>query len=94
MLLTEASPIRGTSQAEPKPTLTESPDTISPTVKEARSFPTTQNGKQGARQVRGKGEDRTSSAGVNDEQEQQPQGGEAGMPQQRREAGLTSTARQ
>jgi len=60
MLLTEAFPIRGTSPAEPKPTSTESPDPISPTVKEARSFPTVQNATRGAKQVRGKGENRTS----------------------------------
>jgi len=35
MLLTEAFHIRGTSPAEPKPTSTESPDAISPSVKEA-----------------------------------------------------------
>jgi len=60
MLLTEAFPIRGTSPAEPKPTSTESLDTISPTVNEARSFPTVQNAKRGAKKVRGKGENRTS----------------------------------
>ena len=66
MLLTEAFPIRGPSPAEPKATGTESPDAISPTVDEARSFPTVQNAKGGAKQVRGKGENRTSRAGVND----------------------------
>jgi len=33
-------------------------------------------------------------SGVNDEQEQEPQGGEAGVPQERRVDGLTSTPRQ
>jgi len=33
-------------------------------------------------------------SGVNDEREQEPQGGEAGVPQERREDGLTSTPRQ
>jgi len=60
MLLTKAFPIRGTSPAEPKPTSTESPDAISLTVNAARSFPTEQNAKRGAKQVRGKGENRTS----------------------------------
>ena len=60
MLRTEALPIRGTSPAERQPTSTESPDAISPTVNEARSFPTVQNAKRGAKQVRGKGENRTS----------------------------------
>ena len=67
---------------------------MTPTVNEARSFPTVQNAKRGAKQVRGKGENRTSCAGVNDEQEQEPQGGEAGVPQERRVDGLTSTPRQ
>ena len=31
-------------------------DTVPPTVNEARSFPTVQNAKRGAKQVRGKGE--------------------------------------
>jgi len=60
MLLTKAFPIRGTSPAELEPTSTESPDPISPTVNEARSFPTVQNTKRGANQGRGKGENRTS----------------------------------
>ena len=60
MLLTEAFPIRGTSPAEAKPTSTESPDAISPTVNEARSFTTVQNAKRRAKQVRSKGENRTS----------------------------------
>ena len=60
MLLAEAFPIRGTSPAEPKPTSTDSPDAISPTVNEARSFPTAQNPKRGAKQELGKGENRTS----------------------------------
>jgi len=94
MLLTEAFPIRGTSLAEPEPTSTESLDAISPTVHEARSFLTVQNATRGAKQVRGKGESRTSCAGVNDEREQEPQGGEACAPQERRKDGLTSTPRQ
>jgi len=94
MLLTAAFPIRGTSPAEPKPTSTESPEAISLTVNEVRSFPTVQNAKRGAKQVRGKGENGTSSAGVNDEREQEPQGGEACVPQEPREDGLTSTPRQ
>ena len=36
-----------------------------------------QNAKQGAKQVRGKGENQRSWAGVNDEQEREPKGGEA-----------------
>ena len=55
MLLTEAFPVRGTSPAELKPTLTESPDGMLPTVNEARSFPTVQNAGRGAKQVLGKG---------------------------------------
>ena len=35
-------------------------DTVTQTVNEARSFPTAQNAKQGAKQLRGKGENRTS----------------------------------
>ena len=69
-------------------------DTITPTVNEARSFLTVQSAKQGAKRVRGKGESRTSWAGVNDEREREPQGGEACVPQERREDGLTSTPRQ
>jgi len=94
MLLTEAFPIRGTSPAEPQPTSTKSPDAISPTVNEARSFLTLQNAKRDEKQVWGKGENRASCAGVNDEREQEPQGGEAGVPQERRVDGLTSTTRQ
>jgi len=63
-------------------------------VNEARSFPTVQNAKRGAKQVQGKGENRTSWAGVNDEREPEPQGGEACVPQERRVDGLTSTTRQ
>jgi len=60
MLLTEAFPIRGTSPAEPKPYFDRESDTVTPTVSEARSFLTVQNAKRGAKQVRGKGENRTS----------------------------------
>jgi len=60
MLLTEAFPIRGTSPAEPKPYFEQESGPISPTVNEAKSFPTVQNAKRGAKQVRGKGENRTS----------------------------------
>ena len=60
MLLTEAFPISGTSQAEPKPYFDRESDTVTPTVSEARSFPTVQNTKQGANQVRGKGKKQTS----------------------------------
>ena len=56
MLLTEAFPIRGTSPAEPKPYFDRESDTVTPTLSEARSFPTVQNAKRGAKQVRGKGE--------------------------------------
>jgi len=59
-LLTEAFPIRGTSPAEPKPYFDRESDTVTPTVNEARSFPTVQNAKRGAKQVPGKGENRTS----------------------------------
>ena len=41
---------------KPRPTLAESPDTVTPTVNEARSFPTAQNPIPGAKQVLGKGE--------------------------------------
>jgi len=75
MLLTEAFPIRGTSPAEPKPTTAESPDAISPTVNEVRSFPTVQNAKRDAKQLRGNRQNRTSLVGVNEEQEREPQGG-------------------
>jgi len=60
MLLTEAFPIRGTSPAEPKPYFDGESDTVTPTVSEARSFPTVRNAKRRAKQVRGKGENRTS----------------------------------
>jgi len=60
MLLTEAFPIRGTSPVEPKPYFDRESDTVTPTVSEARSFPTVQNAERGAKQVRGKGENRTS----------------------------------
>ena len=62
MLLTEAFPIRGTSPAEPKPDFDRESDTVTPTVSEAtrRSFPTVQHAKRGAKQVRGKGKNRTS----------------------------------
>ena len=56
MLLTEAFPIKGTSPAEPKPYFDPESNTVTPTVSEARSFPTVQNAKRGAKQVRGKGE--------------------------------------
>jgi len=56
MLVTEAFPTRGTSPAEPKPYFDLESDTVTPTVSEARSFPTLQNAKRGAKQVRGKGE--------------------------------------
>ena len=46
--------------SKPRPTSTESPDAVTPTVNEARSFPTVQNPKRGAKEVRGKGERRTS----------------------------------
>jgi len=51
--------------------------TVTPTVSEARSFPTVQNAKRVEKQVRGKGENETPGAGVNDEQEWVPQAGEA-----------------
>jgi len=57
-------------------------------VRVARSFPTVQNPKRGAKEVRGKKENQTSCAGVNDERKQEPQGGEASVPQERREDGL------
>jgi len=60
MSLTEAFPIRGTSPEEPKPYFDRESDTVTPTVIEARSFPTLQNAKRGAKQVRGKGKNRTS----------------------------------
>jgi len=60
MLLTERSRSEVQAQQNRSLTSTESPDAISPTVNEARSFPTVQNAKRGAKQVRGKGENRTS----------------------------------
>ena len=60
MLITEAFPTRGTSPAEPKPYIDRESDTATPTVSEARSFPTVQNAKRDAKQVRGKGVNRTS----------------------------------
>ena len=38
-----------------RPTSTESPDTVMPTVNEVRSFPTVQNAKRSRKQVRGMG---------------------------------------
>jgi len=60
ILLTEAFPIRGSSPAEPKPYFDRESETVTPAVSEARRFPTVQNAKRGAKQVRGKGENRTS----------------------------------
>ena len=45
--------------SKPRPTLTKSPDAITPTVNESRTIPTVQNDRQGAKQVRGHGENRT-----------------------------------
>jgi len=59
-LLTEAFPIKGTSPAEPRSYFDRESDTVTPTMSEVRSFPTVQNAKRGAKQVRGKGENRTS----------------------------------
>jgi len=59
MLLTEAFPIRGTAQ-QAEAYFARGSDTVTPTVNEARSFPTVQTAKRGAKQVRGKGENRTS----------------------------------
>jgi len=55
MLLTEAFPIIVTSPAKLRPTSTESPDTISPTVNEERGFPPMQYAKRRAKRVWGKG---------------------------------------
>jgi len=60
MLLTEAFPIRGTSPAEQKPYFDRESDTVTATLSQARSFPTAENAKRGAKQVRGKGENPTS----------------------------------
>ena len=60
MLLTEAFPIRGTSPAEPKPYFDRESGRRIADREQARSFPTVQNAKRGAKQVRGKGENRTS----------------------------------
>jgi len=60
MLLTVAFPLRGTSPVVPKPYFDRESDTVTPTVSEARSFPTVQSAKRGANQVRGEGENRTS----------------------------------
>ena len=60
MLLTEAFPIRGASPAEPKPYIDRESDTVTLTVSEAKSFPPAQNARRGAKQVRVKGENRTS----------------------------------
>jgi len=57
MLLTEAFPPEAQArQAEAY--FDRESDIITPTVNEARSFPTMQNAKRGAKQVRGKGEER------------------------------------
>ena len=45
------------------------------------------NPKQGAKEVRGKGENRTSWAGVNDEWEQEPHGGKGEGPRKERRGG-------
>ena len=59
MLLTELSPSEVQArQAEAY--FDRESDTVMPTVNEARSFPTVQNAKRGAKQVQGKGENRTS----------------------------------
>jgi len=59
MLLTEAFPIRGTSpQAEAY--FDRESGTVTPTVNDARRFRTVQKAWRGAKQVRGKGEIRTS----------------------------------
>jgi len=59
-LLTEAFPIIGTRPAEPRSYFDRESDTVTPTVSAVRSFPTAQNTKRGTKQVRGKGENRTS----------------------------------
>ena len=51
-----------------------------PTVNEAKSFLTGQNSKRDAKSGRGKGENRTSWADVNEEQEREPQAGGAMGP--------------
>jgi len=49
-----------------RPTSTESPDTGTLTMDEARRFLTSKNAKQGAKQVRGNRENETSCVCVND----------------------------
>jgi len=45
--------------SKPRPTSTESSDTVTPTVNEAGGFPTVQSAKRGVKQVRSKGENWT-----------------------------------
>jgi len=59
MLLTEAFPNRVQAQ-QTEAYFDRESDTVTPTVNEARGFPTVQNAKRDAEQVRGKGENRTS----------------------------------
>ena len=62
-------------------------------MNEPRSFPSVQSAKPGAKQVRGKGRTELDEL-VNDDQQQEPEGGEADRPEKNREDGLTSTPRQ
>jgi len=59
-LTNRSFPHQGYKPNKTRPTSTESPDSITPTVNEARSFPILQNAKRDAKQVRGKGENRIS----------------------------------
>ena len=93
MLITEAFPIRGTSPAEAKPYFDRESDTVTPTVSEARSFPTMQmpsevQSKCGAR---GRTEHHEREATTN--RNENPKEGRP-RPQWRRVYGLPSTPRQ
>ena len=93
MLLTEAFPIRGTSPAQPKRYFDRESDTVTPTVSEARSFPTVQNAKRGAKQVRGKGRTEHHERESTTNRNENPKEGRP-RPQGRRLDALTSTPRQ
>jgi len=92
-LLTQAFPIRGTSPAN-RDLLRQQGWHRGADCERSKKHCDCASAKLGAKQVRGKGESRTSWAGVNDERVQEPGGGEADGPQERREGGLTSTPRQ
>jgi len=64
-----------------------------PTAKEESEMPTVQNLHEVQRKCGVRGENRTSSAGVNDEQEQEPSGGGGRPPRERRGDSVTPLGR-